>query len=195
MKQTEQQTGLMEQLNQELGLPYLVREILACPNALTDDMHLKLHDMLSDFQPDAALLAISSCAREIAWFYQNESSALHVMSIQAEQIAEEYGPSWLGHIAGDQNIDLTVIRSLLEQVPEDLEDMIELLGVAEGFFETRCRAAIDLCAILRIQAEAHKMVAEQVLDQIETEDLEADKTVMASPAVYENNIVQFPSLG
>src|SRR5688572_11541683 len=96
------QTGAMMLNDKELAtianrlqVPLIISDILAGECELTDDVHYGLHSVISELQPDSALLSIALGALKIANAYHKASPGLAVLKLQCESIVDDYAAIWL----------------------------------------------------------------------------------------------------
>lgn len=181
-------------LTSKLYVPMVVRDILDADGPLADDEQYALHEVISDLQPDSALLCIALAAKQIAAAAAYPSATLKVLEIECERIIDDYAPLWLEH-ARDQHTDSALVFDTLANIPEDLESLSELLEVNSAFFAGHDPKAAELCDILYIQAGAHALIAEEFIGVIDNEaDEPVDFGIIAETQKVENtdNIIQFP---
>lgn len=177
-------------LANKLQVPVVVSDILDGRDELSDDIQYGLHEIISDLQPDSALLAIAVSALKIAKIYEKASPAMTVLVMECERLMQDYGPLWLQN-ANNENLDHGDIFDILSLIPEDLEGLAELLSHNITFLRTKDEQAAALCNILYIQASAHAMVAETF---IEAAHEAATPQPAIAPAILADNVVQFPKI-
>lgn len=176
-------------LDDKLYVPIAVREVLESATSLDADTQFRLHEILSNFQPDSALICIALTAREVLSLQGYPTMAVTALRMECDRIIEDYAPMWLEH-ANQKKIDDNVLFETLAQIPDDLADMAELLEITtEGLRSIDARAA-DILNILRIQAGAHAVIAEEFVDVMES----APPAPMPRmyPQVFTNNVIPFP---
>ncbi len=86
----------------------MVADLLPYLEVLTGDEEYALHEMISEMQPDSALLAIAMSAAKIANANRNFSPAFRFLSVECARIAEEYGPLWMRNAVGGRMYPLTL---------------------------------------------------------------------------------------
>lgn len=189
-------------VSNELQLPCIIGDILSGVEALGGDMAFALHDLLSDFEPDTALLAIALGAEKLALACGADIPGAAVLRMECGRIIGEYGPSWIrgAHNGGSAQDALIsagdTVAERLAYVPEDLESLAELLDFAAEGFARRHEDAAALCGILAVQARAQALVAEAFLDMAaEDESGERVCTAAPLPAAPRNNVILFPLRG
>jgi hypothetical protein len=172
----------------QLQVPLIVGDILAGKETLTDDAHYGLHEVISDLQPDSALLAIALSTCKITGVYKQASPGMKLLHIECQRIISEYGSLWLEN-AQDKQISPDQAYDVLVHSAEDLESLAELLELNSAFLRSKDEQAHALCEILYIQAGAHAVIAEEFISAAH-ETLPTPKTVI--PQVLADNVIPFP---
>jgi hypothetical protein len=116
--------------------------------------------MISDLQPDSALLAIALSAAHIASIYKNAAPSMKIMGMECERIVADYGKMWLRN-AQNKDLDATEILDALVHTPEDLDSLAELLEMNAAILKPVDREGHALCDILFIQCKAQALIAEE----------------------------------
>jgi hypothetical protein len=195
----------IEQLRQHLIVPLAVGDILHHDLAVEPDMQYGLHMALSEIDPDSALLAIALCARDIATKSLALAPIALALQLEANHIIEAYGATWLHHHTKGP-MQENDFEAVLEDVPEDLEAMADLLDAlcADLIEETdeESSATVLLGNLLSIQARAHMEIADYILAEIEFEKDVNKNAEQGLPAPERemidldahvgNNIILFP---
>ncbi len=177
----------------KLQAPLVVSGIMDGGESLSDETRYALHCLISDMQPDSALLAIALAASNIASVHYASSPGIRILKLQSECIINDYAALWLQNAQG-QAVSENDALETLSYVAEDLENLSELLELGMGAIESKDETANQLLDILLIQARAHSMVAEAFLDALEmNHDKEEEEMVGDSyaPPRLENNIIPF----
>lgn len=173
-------SGKMEQFHQDqlsdsdlafmavtLEAPIVFQDMLGDKKAkLCDESIYGLHSMISDMQPDSALLSIALCARQLAFNHAHKGPALKILAMQAERIITDYAPLWLRHARGGK-LSREETLLVLSTIPEDMEEMAELLDIARMGIGRSAPAHGTLCKLLKVQAESHGAIAEEFLSVLE----------------------------
>lgn len=189
-------------LTNRLQTPVIIGDIMHGHDVLGDDVHMALHEILSDDQPDSALLAIALSAKTIAKTCAAEAASLKMLTVACDRIIIEYGPIWLRN-ALDKNLDENLVFETLAHIPEDLETLAELLDY--NAIVLKNQDAVALCDILSTQARAQALIAQTFLDAFETQDdapwdMEQGFDPMITPMIANdamtavNNVIPFPGL-
>lgn len=188
-----------------LQVPLIIGDILNGEGELTDDVHMGLHEILSDDQPDSALLSIALSAHTLATRYEKHAATFGMLKMECERIIAEYGMMWLRNAQAVKLDDNTVFETLVH-IPEDLECLSELLEFAKITLENHDNEAAELCTILTTQARAQSLIAQTFLDSMnmgdeepwniyEGEDIDMGTLIAAEAATepfYTDNVILFP---
>lgn len=176
----------------KLQVPVVISDIMRGEEFLTQDVHYALHESISDLQPDSALLCIALGARKIAGHQKKPFPALQVLSMECDRIIGDYAAPWLRN-AQEGTVSEEDAFDLLSTTAEDLEDIAALLGSCEAYLRTTDEDAATLCNIMRVQAQAHAMVAEAYFQMMEEEARAAMSPVIAEQAMAASNVIPFRS--
>jgi len=181
-------------MNTKLCVPLVMKDLMDGTQPLDEAAIYTLHDMISDFEIDTALLAISSGALQVIRGLKAAFPAAHVLAMECERIICAYGEEWLEqNMTGETDHDY--LLSILRDMPEDFEALSDLIQMAMGQMEDK--TALELLEILYVQADAHMMVAEEfvnVMDLNDREDEELTTTANAMPPQNAGgNVVAFPA--
>jgi len=147
-------------LHAKFVLPIVVDHMLRDEEPLDDIAEHAMNEMLSEMQPDTALLCVALCGSHIAG-QTNGAPMGKALAIACNNIIDDYGPLWISHEQNSPHqADMQTVTDQMSYLPEDLETMRDLmLAVMDEMEETHCMAAI-LCDILSTQAECHRLEAE-----------------------------------
>jgi len=185
-------------LTTQLHVPIAARDAMEQRKEIEADAHYALHDALADMQPDAALLSIALTTKMIAKGYVGSNSGTEILILECDRIIDEYGQIWLDN-ANKKNLNNGYLVQLLENIPEDLENMAELieLNLAYAAFDNPVIA--EICEILQIQAGAHAIIAEEFLSVLEMAECQKRKCAKSVPenliaANAADNVVSFPRI-
>lgn len=183
----------LARLTNRLQIPLIVQDIQSGRGMLSPDVEFGLHEVLSDYQPDAALLCIALSARKIAAANIEIAPTMAIMKMEADRILADYAELWMSH-ASFRPIHNDDLFETLENIPEDLEAMSELLEINTAALREKDEDVAGLCEILAVQAKAHVIVAEtfiEVLDQASDVD-DALPFADAMPVGSNDNVIMFP---
>lgn len=181
----------LAKLTNTLQVPLVVQDIIDGQSTLTPDVQYGLHEIISNYQPDSALLCIALSARKIAAQYQARSPNMAVMKMECDRMIADYAELWLDH-AEENHLDDNVVFDTLEQIPEDLEALAELLEMNLIILQVHDENLAGVSEALAVQARSHVLVADTFIDMID-QDIESD---IAEPQgalqAYNDNVIQFP---
>lgn len=182
--------SLIAALTNQLQVPLVVSDILTGQDRDECTIYA-LNSMISDMQPDEAILAIALSMRYIIAPYLKASPSLQVTEVECMRLIEDYSQS-LAECPLSAMDDQVLAMPVLEDLVDDLDYMLELLALNMNFLQAKDATAIELCTLLKAQVESHKMIAEQAVQMIEM--LESQVVLPRNDASYEpvDNIVLFP---
>jgi hypothetical protein len=193
----EEKTMLSEQelarLANTFQVPLIVQDILDAQETLSPDVQYALHEIISDYQPDSALLCIAMSAHKIAARFQYNSPNMAILKMECNRIISDYAALWLSH-AENKGIDNNIVFDTLEQIPEDLEAMAELIEINMSLLRSVDEELAGLAEILAVQAKAQVLIADTFIDIIEQNDESPQAALTLKPLAYadNDNIIQFP---
>ncbi|MGB4057122.1 MAG: hypothetical protein WBK77_03455 [Alphaproteobacteria bacterium] len=177
----------------KLEVPVIISDILSGEDKLTDEVHYGLHSVISDQQPDTALLSIALAGLKIANAWHKASPGLAVLKMECENIVDEYAALWLKN-AENKNLSDSDILDALSCVSEDLECLGELLELAMGFLKSKDETCAALAKILSIQAKSHAMIADELFSALYTEMAQIPDIAPAiADQAMTNNVIPFRS--
>lgn len=175
-------------LHREMVAPVSVHEIMNGHDVLDEMAQYTLDVMIAEFQPDTALLCIALCATHVAQAHANHLPLAGSMGFEASRIVHEYGPLWLAH--ADRQLttaDEGRVIDLLDQMPEDLEAMADLLDGLRGHLIAGS-ASDKICEIL--SQNAHGFI-DYLEHQAQEEKQAAQKSMIDTLEVH-GNVITFP---
>ena len=178
----------LAKLTNTLQVPLIVQDILDEDGTLTPDVQYGLHEVLSDYQPDSALLCIALSARKIAAAYQNKCTNMAIMKMECDRMIADYAELWLGH-AEHKTLDNNIVFDTLEQIPEDLEALAELLEINITTLGIHNEEIAGLAEILAVQARSHVLIADTFIDMID----QAPEPETTPIQAYNDNVIPFPT--
>ncbi|MGH1399515.1 MAG: hypothetical protein ACRBCT_09910, partial [Alphaproteobacteria bacterium] len=166
--------------------------------------------IISEDQPDSALLSIAISALKIANHYKGSFATMGVLAMECERIIVEYGPLWLRN-AHNKSLDSTLVFETLVHIPEDLDSLSELLEIVKIAITPQNEDIAHICQIMIVQANAQALIAETFLesmDMLEVEGAPWDAAEEEAPEIeafiaeqalqaggYTNNVIPFPQIG
>lgn len=175
-------------LHRELVAPVSVHDILAGHDVLDEVAEYTLDVMIAEFQPDTALMCIALCAAHVAEAHASHLPIAGTLGFEAGRIVHEYGPLWLAH--ADRQLtsaDESRVIDLLDQMPEDLEAMADLLDTMRGNMVLGS-ASDKICEIL--SQNAHGFL-DYLENQAQEERATMHKAILETLEVRDN-VITFP---
>lgn len=140
-------------------VPLIAQDMIEDKEVLDDVAEYAIHDIMSEFKPDAALLCIALCAEIIAQTHQTHYMA-RLLSMEAEKLLSEYGPVWLSHERGDRGLPQEAdLERLVGHIPEDLEMIAQMLEDFIAVVGDDHAIPAILADILSLQASMHRDLA------------------------------------
>ena len=183
----------LARITNRLQVPLVVQDILDGQGLLTPDVAYGMHEVLSDYQPDSALLCIALSARIIAKRFQYNCPNMAVMKMECDRMIADYADLWLQH-ADKKNVDDTLVLDTLEQIPEDLEALAELLEINKSYLERVAEDVAEMIEILAVQARSQVLIADTFIDMIE-QDCENTLETVSPLHAMNDNVIPFPGHG
>lgn len=185
----------LAKLTNRLQVPLVIQDILDQKETLSGDIQYGMHEVLSNYQPDSALICIALSAKRIASRYLHLSPNMAVLRMDCDRIIEEYAQLWLDH-ARKRPVDDNLLMDTLADIPDDLESIAELLDSAQMYLEKKNAEAAGLCEILSMQARQQAIIADTFVDMIEQDTGKLPTAAMQDNAKpkssYGDNVIPFP---
>lgn len=181
----------LARLNTKLQVPLIVQDILDGHEVLNGDAEYGLHEILSDYQPDSALLSIAFSGHKIASRFEECGVSMAVLKMECELMIADYAGLWMDH-AKSQPIDHTLLMDTLADIPSDLESLAELLESTRMILEAQHPHAANLCEILLTQARAQALIAEAFIETIDKADHSPAPKSMPAAMPPKSNVIPFP---
>lgn len=183
-------TQTLAALTNKLQAPMIVSDILTGKDK-NEDTHYALSALISEMQPDAAILAIALSMRNIVGPYLKASPSLQMTEIECTKIIEDYAHQWstqplTAETSAEESFDT------LEKISEDLEYIEELLDLNMNYLQAKDLGATELCKLLKSQANTHRMIADLLCSTIETDTMPAILTPEETLSLTGDNVVAFP---
>lgn len=178
----------LAKITNTLQVPLIVQDIIDGEGLLSPDVQYGLHEVLSDYQPDSALLCIALSARKIAATFQTRFTGMGVMKMECDRMIADYAELWLDH-AEHQTLDNNLVFDTLEQIPEDLEALAELLEMNIAALFSIDEQLAGIAEILAVQARAHVLIADTFIDML---DQAMEEELEAAPVAFNDNVIPFP---
>lgn len=179
-------------LHAKFVVPLVVQDMLRGVEPLDDVAEYSMHDIVGELQPDTALLCVALCAQNLGAHLAHLSLGA-VLQGCAERIIDEYGPLWVAHEQKKAQMDDLAVANVLVNIPEDLEEMGDLLLALCGELEDEQQAVpAILCDILGAEAHMHMEFAEMQLEKMALLDRDSPELPELPAQAAGDNVVAFP---
>jgi hypothetical protein len=167
-------------------VPLIAADMIEDVEILDDVAEYAIHDILSEFKPDAALLCIALCAQSIAQT-DPENYMAKLLQMEAGQLLDEYAPVWLDHERqckqhGATALPLKDVHDLIRNIPEDLETLAQMLEDYIAVAGDDHAIPAILADILSLQASMHRDLA---LVELQTIGAAPDEIFAQAEAQYD----------
>lgn len=149
-------------LTTKLEVPMIIRDALECGTEINEETQYGLHQILSDMKPDSALLSLALSTKIIASHY----TGTDILMMECDRIINDYGQLWLDN-AHNQKIDNDYLLGVLDNIPCDLEGLMEIMQINLSYAALESAAISQILDIFQIQADAHAIIAEEFLSILE----------------------------
>lgn len=176
----------LAKLHARFVVPVVIDSMLRDEEALDDVAEYAMNQIIDELRPDTALLCLALCCQRIAPHIDHVVLG-KTMQLEADKIVGEYGPLWLAHESGRDNLNEQAIRDLIVHIPEDLESLADLLDNVIDTLEEYHSVPAILCDILSVQARIHKENAE-----LELQFIGADTHKITRKSIESDNVIDFP---
>ncbi len=188
----------LARLANTLEIPMVVQDILDGGTVLAPEIRYGLHEVMSNYQPDAALLCMVLAGRKIAMrclkrHGSRNFSGMAVLKMECDRLIEDYAELWINH-AGSRPVDDNLLFDTLSQIPEDLESMAELLEMNAALLRSRGEREdmAVICDILAIQGRAQTLIADAFVEVMEQNEAALEILPAATGTGNDNNVIAFP---
>jgi hypothetical protein len=175
----------------KLQAPVIVSDILTGKDD-ADETHYALSALISDMQPDAAILAIALSMRKIINPYLNASPSLQMTEIECVRLIEDYAHQWMMNPIAE-NTDPQECGELMEQICDDLEYMEELLDLNINYLQAKDEGGVQLCKLLKAQTSSHHMIAEAISKGLNSALTNEEHQTLAPDTSHTATIIRFPT--
>ncbi|MCB1592423.1 MAG: hypothetical protein KDI90_08235 [Alphaproteobacteria bacterium] len=185
----------------EYLLPTIIKGALNGQIALNPEAEHSIHTVISEMEPDIALLCCAHIAQEIYKFEKARELDLAFLGKLSEKIIKEFRPLCaLSQTAPD--LRAAKLKAALPRLADQMEkfmDNLDLTRVALEIYDTEAAAILD---ILRIQLQGQFLIVDQLIEIQETGYMYEDEeniaergmlSIMAGIGIGEDsNIIPFP---
>lgn len=180
MAQTNQ---TLASLKNRLQMPMVVRDMLITKIPASTETTYALHEMLSDYSAEDAMLAAAFTMQEIAVYQNVAVTDLAFLHLECDRLIERYSAR---DDLFQENPELwaETQNEMISEIAEDLEGFLDLLSLCMLSFEVTAPKIYEILTIFDTQLQAQIIIIDEVqamLDNLETEQV-----------AQINNIIMFP---
>ncbi len=189
MAQSTQQRAL---LKSNLQMPLVVRDLLVTSLPAASDTTYALHEMMSNYSPDQALLCAAFVVKEIASFETMATNDLEFLHMECERLIERY--SARDDLAND-NPDLwnETQANMMHDIAEDIEGFMDLIALCHMSFEVTAPKIAEILNILSIQLQSSLMIVDEVISlQDHITDSLKNAPLPETTGYEADNVIRFP---
>lgn len=189
MAQTNQ---TLASLKNRLQMPMVVRDLLITDIAASNESTYALHEMLSDYSAEDALLAGAFTMQEIAAFQNVAATDLAFLHLECERLIERYGAR---DDLFQENPDLwnETQAEMVSEIAEDLEGFLDLLSLCMLSFEITAPKIHQILSILDTQLQSQLIIIDEVqdmLNNLETEQVAQPSNIIPFPVQTQKRVMQ-----
>lgn len=192
-----QSVNTMEQklarIKNNLQMPLVVRDLLMNNASPKTETAYALHEILSNYSAEQALLCAVFSIQEIACFEDISSNDMPFVKMECERIIERY----TSRIAlSEENPDLweETQKDMVSVIAEDIEGLCDLIQLCNLSYEITNPKITAILDILEIQLQAQLVIIDEVIELLKSEKrsmaLNTPESVVSG---YEaSNVIMFP---
>jgi hypothetical protein len=179
-----------------LEVPVALQAILDAPHMFDDEARFSFQDLINAQTPDKALLSITLCALLLdARMREAGHRSAEILAMSAEMMTQDYAPLYIEHVAKHPTGTLFDRTDLdfLATIPEDLENIADLLAVVADVLPVEDALFINLATILAQQAQAQALIAETLVEAFSGEIINhfEPEIIQDEPRMIGGNVVPF----
>jgi len=186
MAQSNQQ---LAELKNRLEIPLVVRGILKENEEFDGDTAYAISEVMSNLNPEDALLCAAFSMKEIAGFEAISTNDLTFLHMECDRIIERY--SARDDLSNDNpELWAETQGDMMDEVAEDLEGFLDLSGLCQLSFEMTAPTIAQMLDIFAVQLQSQLLVVDEVIEM----HADINNALSPYPAEYKDNVVAFPSL-
>lgn len=187
-----QTTQTLAALKNRLQMPLIVRDLLITDIGASTESTYALHEMLSDYSAEDALLAGAFTMQEIATFQNVAATDLAFLHLECERLIERYGAR---DDLFQENFDLwnETQSEMVSEIAEDLEGFLDLLSLCMLSFEITAPKIHQILSILDTQLQSQLIIIDEVqdmLNNLEIEQVAKPSNIIAFPVQTQKRVMQ-----
>ncbi len=189
MAHTDQNLAL---LKNNLQMPLITRDLLLSDCTPAADATYALHEMLSDYSAEQAILCAVLTTQEITNFNNAISTDISFLKMECERLTERYTTRI---DLEKENNDLwnETQRDMMPVIAEDIEGLLDILNLCSMTFEITNPKVSKILDILTIQLQSHLVIIDEIIERLNTQSrsmtLPPTKKVNGYQA---DNVIMFP---
>ncbi len=158
----------MAALMNKLQAPLAVSDILT-GRSPEDCSFYALSELISEMQPDEAMLAVSFSLRMIVKPYLQASPSIQSCDVECQRIIRDYAPIWAETPLSEMT-DSDEAINLLEDLIDDFSYLSELTDLCIHFLTAKDLCAVELFNLLKAQIDAQIMIAQTLCSHFDCEE-------------------------
>lgn len=147
----------------EYLLPTIMKGILTKHIPLNPEAERSLHTVISEMEPDIALLCCANIAREIYIYEKNRELDLALLGVLSEKIIKEFRP--VCKLAETNPAAREAkLQALLPRLAERMEKLMDNLALTKVALEIYDANAAEILDILLIQLQGQFLIVDQLIE-------------------------------
>lgn len=187
-----QTTQTLASLKNRLQMPLAVRDLLITDIAASKDSTYALHEMLSDYSAEDAILAGAFTMQEIAAYQNVAATDLAFLHLECDRLIERYSAR---DDLFQENPEMwnETQSDMVSEIAEDIEGFLDLLSLCMLSFEITAPKIYEILNILDTQLQAQLIIIDEVqsmLDNLETEQIAQPNNIIAFPIQTQKRVMQ-----
>jgi len=181
---TNEQKQNKARIKNNLQMPLIIRDLMITGLRLENDVQYSLHELMSNMQPQDALLCAAFTTEEIVDIEDITSTDLTFLKEEYTRIITRY--TGANHIDSEKDKIHTLI--------EDIEGFLDTMSLCHMSFEITNPKAAKFFDIIITQLQAHLVITDEIIAMMEQENI----TPMPIPPAHvisgisASNVIPFP---
>ncbi len=183
-------------LKNRLQMPLIIRDMLEAGKMLCDDENYAMHEMLSNFSTEEALLCSAFVMKEIAYFISDASSGsastdLVFLNMECERLIERYSTR-VDLMQESPDILFELDNNILEVIYEDICDFLELIELCQLSFEIINPKLVGFLKIMTLQLQSHMMIVDEAISILSNKKDNGNVFSIMTSGADIDNVIMFP---